>query len=446
MRKYIIILVIILLASLAGITFLWKPRSGKVTGGDATFYITNDIHYVSDLLTDHGEAFQYFYTKGDGKQVEYIDEIMDAFSEDISKNKPEVLIISGDLTSNGEKVNHLELAKKLKEIENGGTAVYVVPGNHDILNPYARSFSGDKQYVTDYITKEDFSTIYSEFGYQEAISRDQETLSYLAAPTKEVWLLMLDTAIYEYNLGLGFPATDGRISQNTLDWISECSKLAQEKGATIVTDMHHNILHHSEVIRTGYTLNDNEAALKAFKENYLNLVLSGHIHIQDISSDQRDTIPLYDIVTNALSVNPHQYGILQYNAKDKSFDYSTAKVDVEGWAVKNKEKDENLLRFTEYAEEYFGSYAYNRMYGRLTDDLGLTEQEKITISKTMALLNVRYFAGIENEAADQILNSEGYQLMLGLPESFHSSYMKSIISDTDTDDNHLHIEAYHTSK
>ena len=35
--------------------------------------------------------------------------------------------------------------------------------------------------------------IYKSYGYNEAISRDENTLSYLVKPYKNLWLLMLDT-------------------------------------------------------------------------------------------------------------------------------------------------------------------------------------------------------------------------------------------------------------
>ena len=104
-----------------------------------TFLFASDIHYLAKSLTDKGKAFNTFMDSGDGKQLNYIEEIVDAFIVDIKKKKPDVLIISGDLTTNGEKASHIELAKKLKEIRNSGTLVYVIPGNHDIFKPLCKA-------------------------------------------------------------------------------------------------------------------------------------------------------------------------------------------------------------------------------------------------------------------------------------------------------------------
>jgi 3',5'-cyclic AMP phosphodiesterase CpdA len=75
----------------------------------------------------------------------------------------------------------------------------------------------------------DFSEIYGNFGYTDAVSRDKSTLSYLTAPSKDTWLLMLDTNKYENNVILGFPEAGGKISASTFEWITKCSKLAKDQ-------------------------------------------------------------------------------------------------------------------------------------------------------------------------------------------------------------------------
>lgn len=74
--------------------------------------VTTDVHYFAPSLTDNGKAFEKYVAAGDGKQLAYSDEITDAFLADVESKKTDVLIISGDLTNNGEKTSHEELAKK----------------------------------------------------------------------------------------------------------------------------------------------------------------------------------------------------------------------------------------------------------------------------------------------------------------------------------------------
>lgn len=92
--------------------------SGPLPKADDGGWVENimlgtDIHYFSDSLTDGGLRFQEMVEYGDGKVVTYIDQITDAFLDEVVKLRPDVLVLSGDLTLNGEKASHKDLAEKL---------------------------------------------------------------------------------------------------------------------------------------------------------------------------------------------------------------------------------------------------------------------------------------------------------------------------------------------
>jgi len=442
-KNYRLFIFIILLFILQGCSQPTKNLNTEVkikSGKDISFYIATDIHYLSKALTDNGEAFNKFVSTGAGKQIGYMEEILGAFTYEVKNKRPDILIISGDLTNNGEKKSHVDIANKLKDIEKQGTSVYVIPGNHDVLNPWARSFKGEKQYVTDSIKDKEFSEIYGDFGYEEAILRDKNTLSYLAMPSEDVWLLMLDTNQYKNNSRIGFPQTDGQITVETFDWIKKCSTLAKEKGAKIITVMHHNLLNHSNVIQEGYTVNDNKKAMDVFQSSNLNLILSGHIHIQDISSYKKAAEPMYDIATGSLAVFPHQYGMLKYSFKDSTFRYSTSKVDLEGFSKKVGIVDKNINNFSEYSRGFFGDLAYTMANKQLIKENTYSPDEIKSMSETMKLLNLRYFAGTENLNAKDVINSEGFKLWSDSPQNFLKNYIMSILEDKDTDDNNLQLQ------
>ena len=101
-------------------------------------------------------------------------------------------------------------------------------------------------------------------------------------PSEDTWLLMLDTNQYMNNKKNNAPQIDGVINPETFQWIKQCVDLAKEKNAKIIPVMHHNIMNHSEVVRKGFTLNNSQEALNLFESYGLDLVFSGHIHIQDI--------------------------------------------------------------------------------------------------------------------------------------------------------------------
>jgi 3',5'-cyclic AMP phosphodiesterase CpdA len=429
----------IMLAMLFLLAACKAPAEEKLeAGADITIFVATDIHYMSKSLNDFGEAFAAFASSGDGKQINYIEEIVDAFAYDIERKKPDILIISGDLTSNGEQENHQKLAEKLQRIESHRTKVYVIPGNHDIQNPWARGFKGNQQYLTPTISKDDFAGIYNKFGYEEAISRDTASLSYLAAPSEDIWLLMLDTNQYEYNKMMGMPVTNGSIKEETMAWIRECSRQAQENHAKLITVMHHNLMDHSSVLSQGYTLDNSQEALKLFRESSLGLTLSGHIHLQDIRSDEKDSGKLYDIATSALSIYPQQYGVLKYSPKE-GLDYSTAQVDVEAWSKEHGSKDRNLLNFETYSKDYFSKATYNKSYSGLQKLEGYTEAQKKQMAYTMSLLNTYYFGGSIDAVPAEAMESPGYKLLEKNTQGFLGKYMTSIIADSYRNKQELHI-------
>lgn len=411
-----------------------------VSGEELSIYVATDLHYLSRKLIDDGAAFQTYYTKGDGKQLNYTEEIVDSFLDETKTNNPDILILSGDLTNNGEKDSHLDLAAQLSKLEkNSNTRIFVIPGNHDIQNPWARGFQGDKQYVTDSISSTEFARIYRDFGYDEAISKDTTSLSYLAAPSEDVWFLMLDTCVYENNYKYGSPAVYGKIEETTYEWIKDCSKMAKEKNVRIVTVMHHNLLNHNLVLNYGFTLDNNEEAIKVFKECGINLVLSGHIHMQDIKSSKDETDPIYDIATSSLIVYPVQYGQITYQP-DHGFDYYSTKVDVEGWAKETGITDENLLGFKEYNKNFFGSISSRKTYNRLSEAGIYSEEEKQLMIETMKMINLNYFAGTINSIRDEIKETKGYQLWEKAkePESLQN-YLRSMMYEYGIDNTSLFI-------
>ncbi|MNB86696.1 cyclic 3',5'-adenosine monophosphate phosphodiesterase [compost metagenome] len=412
-----------------------------------SFWVATDTHYLDKALQDGGPAFQSYVSGGDGKMLPYSDELMEALIHDAEKAKPQFLILSGDLTNNGEASSHTELAAKLKRIEEQGTSVYVIPGNHDLFNPWSRSFKDDKQIIAEHITDADFTELYADFGYNEAISRDKNSLSYAVNAAPGLWLLMIDSSQYMNNLKYGFPQTDGRVLPATLAWMNDCVKLAAEQHASIITVMHHNLLSHTSMPVSGFKLNNSQETMTALRKDNLNLVLSGHIHMQDIqqdplagqtAADGSEVTPVFDIATSAFAVNPHQYGAMTFDPSSRKVTYTTASVDVGGWAADNGIKDPNLVNFTAYAEKSFAEGSYNKAMKNLAES-GLSEAEKQSMAEMMSALNVNYFAGTAGSNAEAIKAMPGYQLWQNQKEGFMSGYISSMLKPKELSNTELEL-------
>jgi 3',5'-cyclic AMP phosphodiesterase CpdA len=164
--------------------------------------VMSDIHFLDQTLlknnASEGAAFQT-YLNYDQKLIEFSEPILKEAISEILAAKPDILLIPGDLTKDGEKVCHLAMAKFLKEISDQGIKVFVVPGNHDINNPEAVAYDGNNSSPTPSISANDFANIYSGFGYMNAISRDNNSLSYICEPFNKVWILGIDDCKYYLN-------------------------------------------------------------------------------------------------------------------------------------------------------------------------------------------------------------------------------------------------------
>lgn len=432
--------VLITLILLSGCTAAKIQALKLPKGKTLSIVVVTDLHYLDKSLFDLGSAFIKYVDTGDGRMFQYNNEIVDAFVDQMIKTKPDILIISGDLTNNGELISHVKLSEKLKKIEMlAKTRIYIISGNHDIQNAWARTFIGDSQVKTETVSWTKFEDLYSDFGYNEAVLRDKDSLSYLATPSEDLWLLMLDTNSYSKTERVWVPYSNGRLLPQTLEWIKTCTALAKKSGARILTVMHHNLLNHNELF-TGYAIDNTTDAQKLFHEENLELVLSGHLHIQDIRKDAFSEDPLYDIATGTLLMAPFQYGTLQYDPLN-GFDYLTKKLDVEAWAKQNQLTDPNLLNFTTYATASFWNASYNKAAKRLSALEIYTPLDIHEMATTMADLNLYYFGGRSDLISDRIRLSSGYSKWTYATEpEFTKDYIMLMARKSLRDNNRIHID------
>lgn len=177
--------------------------------------------------------------------------------------------------------------------------------------------------------------------------------------------------------------------------------------------------------------------MQLFEQLRLNLVLSGHIHIQDIRKTERG---LYDIATSAFSVYPHQYGVLQYDPSEGTIDYESTPVDVEAWARKRNETDDHLTGFAEYSRQFFAEHSYNKAYASL-EKLALPESDRTRMARTMSDINLLYFAGTaaSGPERERLLASPGYRLWEKADSTFLQGYVQSMLEPKTPENTKLHL-------
>lgn len=403
------------------------------------FIIASDLHYQSPLMTDFGEAFQNFVRNDDGKVVEYVDSITDAFLAEAAEKQPDALILSGDLTQNGEKVNHEELAKKLRLLESQGVPVVVIPGNHDINHPSATSFEGTEKKKVDNINAEEFYSIYREFGYDEAMDRDEKSLSYIYQADERYWLMMLDSCQYDPENKIG-----GRIRKETLLWMEKWLERAREEQVMVIPVAHHNLLKESTLYPEDCTLENAVQVIDLLEQYGLPVYISGHLHLQRVKkhgnggpSQAEESYGIYEIVSDSMVIPPCQYGELRWQ-EDGSVQYETCPVDVAGWAASQGITDENLLNFPQYSGDFLIETVQNQVYGALS---AIPDDRKFHMAKLYGQINSAYCAGTAVNRRDVKENQMYFYWNRYLGTSEWYENLQAMIKDTGKDHNSLILQA-----
>lgn len=403
------------------------------------FIIASDLHYQSPLMTDFGEAFQNFVRNDDGKVVEYVDSITDAFLAETAGKQPDALILSGDLTQNGEKVNHEELAKKLRLLESQGVPVVVIPGNHDINHPSAASFEGTEKKKADNINAEEFYSIYREFGYDEAMDRDGNSLSYIYQADERYWLIMLDSCQYDPENKIG-----GRIRKETLLWMEKWLERAREEQVMVIPVAHHNLLKESTLYPEDCTLENAVQVIDLLEQYGLPVYISGHLHLQRVKkhgnggpSQAEESYGIYEIVSDSMVIPPCQYGELRWQ-EDGSVQYETCPVDVAGWAASQGITDENLLNFPQYSGDFLIETVQNQVYGALS---AIPNDRKFHMAKLYGQINSAYCAGTAVNRRDVKENQMYFYWNRYLGTSEWYENLQAMIKDTGKDHNSLTLQA-----
>jgi len=327
---------------------------------ELTIVHVSDMHYFSPSLIEDEDFMWKVTMESDGKDTVQSALIAQAFVDDMLKLKPDAVVITGDLTLNGEVKSHEELRELLEMLKDIGIEVYVMTGNHDV-NMTAYRYTGDGVEEIPSFGSQQFEDHWWDFGYGDALSQDRWSNSYIAELNEKTWLLSVDS-----NTG-----SKGTIRKSTLDWIEENLEKAQKKGIRVVSATHQNLFVHNENFVWGYQLNNAAALIELYEKYGVEVNLSGHLHVQTVVESNGIT----DIAVSALVDTPLQYGVLTISGDKLS--YRTREISDE--ALKAK------------AKEVFDECTRNKTKGELSD-----VSNPIAIQKMMDVavqLNREYFLG-----------------------------------------------------
>jgi 3',5'-cyclic AMP phosphodiesterase CpdA len=398
---------------------------------DARFIVLSDLHYYDTRLGTSGKAFQE-YLDNDRKLLVLSDEILKKAVEEISAENADFVLVSGDLTKDGEKLNHIGVAKALKALEDTGVAVFVIPGNHDINNGESVQYIGDDTRPVPNINDQEFKTLYHEFGYKEAISQDSDSLSYVIEPVEGLRVLALDSCRWKENKPGHQSIIDGKFSRKTLLWIENQLILAQKEGKAVITLLHHGLIPHypaNEKYYGDYIIDESSVVSKLLAAYSVRLAFTGHFHAQDITKKEFKNSDdfIFDIETGSLATAPCPYRIIEFSNQHIA-------------SIKSKviTSIPSQLNFKDYAYQYIFDNTITLANTKL-DKLLVSKEQQPLISEQIARAYCAHLLGDEQKP-DVTIDTEGFGVWL----SFIAWIQKDLINGWWTDlppkDNQLTID------
>lgn len=373
-----------------------------------SFYLVTDTHYFENKLGAGGEAFeknmeteQYFV-----KESHAI--VSATFDKIIEDKETDIVVIPGDLSKNGEKESHNSFIRELYRLKEKGKRVYVITAGHD-YNDSAYVLKGDGRVPVEGTDFDDLCDMYRDFGFGDAIAIDKATHSYVAEITDGVRML----AICCDSKGQPKGAMDDRL----MTWAKEQLDKAKEDGCSVFAICHYPIIPSVPVFDLvgDAKIKDWRKVASFLADNGVELILTGHMHIQSINEFYSEKgNRLIDICTACLVGSPGKYRKITIDEnsvlKVKSFGVPDFDWDLEG------------LTPQEYFDSHFSSAIVARVHGALNGGKGIVKHlksfarkrfDKITVGTVKRLFFIKRDKEFDKKKFTEFVGEVGVSIFLG---------------------------------
>ncbi|MGD1914182.1 MAG: metallophosphoesterase family protein [Rivularia sp. (in: cyanobacteria)] len=310
------------------------------------FAIASDLHVaLPHTIWDHPSRFHL---------VEVSIPAFESVLEHLTQLDLDFLLLPGDLTQHGEAENHTWLQERLAKLP---FPTFVIPGNHDVpvLNANEQS-----------IAFKDFPQFYRKFGYT-----DTQQLYYTCELLPKVRLIALNSNNFDSE-----GKQIGRLDGEQLHWLENV--LAAASDELILVMVHHNVVEHlpnqaRHPIANRYMLGNAPELLQILRRYKVQLVFTGHLHIQDIAYQDN----VYDITTGSLVSYPHPYRLLDYH-QDK---YGQGKLQVSSYKI---ESVPNFPNLQQSSQQWMSDRSFPFIVKLLTlPPLNLTQEKAEELAPTL---------------------------------------------------------------
>lgn len=264
-----------------------------------------DPHVLPQSVIEQETDFDE-YMKTQRKMLDLSEPIWHALLDTALKYKPDLVLIPGDLTRDGETAAHDTVSAGILRLQAAGIRTLVIPGNHDL--------PGDN-----------WETLYP--GTFEDAVKDADSYSFAVEPISGLTVIGID--------GSDGNASVGKLSDATQAWIRKQADAAVGKGNMVIAMTHWQILEHFDqqgTLESACRFTNADELRDDLMHHGVHLVLTGHFHVNGITTF-RDTTgltndSLVEITTGSPITYPCPYRWLTLSADRKQVavttDYVTA--------------------------------------------------------------------------------------------------------------------------
>ena len=356
--------------------------------------VMSDIHVTSKATP-----------AGDRKMLDKSRVIFDRLVSQFRTQKPNLLLVTGDLTEDGDIENHQYVKAGLDKLKAAGVKAFVIPGNHDLKT----------------LDEDGFKTMYADYGYGAASAKDSTSLSYACEPVKGLTLIGIDSH-------------EGMLSGKTLNWVCHQAEEARSKGHQVIAMMHHPLFPHfnnADLFISTSTISNYENVRNKLADAGIRIILTGHFHTSDIAKDWNEDLSheIYDINTGSAISYPCDYRLLTLNSDRSVINVMTKHIDtLPGEAA-----------FAKMAKSRLYTSMYEKAYQKLASRFSFTESEKKLLAGIAARAFIVHAEGNEGskaheEAVGQIFQdidriSNGDNTLIKMAMTYLRPTFESILKD-----------------
>ncbi len=291
-----------------------------------TFTVITDLHYYSKKNGVDTKSYNHANSKSQLVMKHSGDILTAAFAQIAKDNESDILLVSGDVTSNGEYTSHSEFINLCRALKAVGKRVYIVTATHDYQGDgLANDYTNDEVARIPCAKREELYEMYREFGMDEAIALHKESMSYVVQLEEGYRLLALNDDCNQ--------SGSSGYSDDLFKWIALQIKDARESDNVLIPINHHPLISPSvfySIIGKNDMMGDHAVRREQFADLGLSFMFTGHSHIHDISYifSQKGN-PFYTISTASPVGYPGYYRKATIDPEKDTLDVKTVDVDPE---------------------------------------------------------------------------------------------------------------------